>query len=105
MIGANVDLDLLSLFLKYEQESWSDLRERELSNVNNGGEQSGEEGVTDFGEEDSILYPFPKCYRCFRDRAVVLLPGAVLLLRAVVPLLRVVLPLRLTKLNPKQHET
>jgi hypothetical protein len=42
LIGENIDLDLLSLFLKYEQEPWRYLRERNLSNVNNGGEQSGE---------------------------------------------------------------
>ena len=29
LFGQDVDLDLLYLFLKYEQESWRDLRERE----------------------------------------------------------------------------
>ena len=78
------------------QESLEGEKDLKLQEVNNNGgerlEREEEEEVADFGEEDSLLYPFPKCYRCFRDRAV-------LLLRAVVPLLR------LTKLNPKQHET
>ena len=39
-IGGNVDLDLLSLFLKDMQESWEGLRGRQaFPKVNNGGER------------------------------------------------------------------
>ena len=39
-IGGNVDLDLLSLFLKDMQKSWEGLRGRQaFPKVNNGGER------------------------------------------------------------------
>ena len=39
-IGGNIDVDLLSLSLKYMQESWEGLRGRQaFPNVNNGGER------------------------------------------------------------------
>ena len=44
MVGGNVDLDLLSLFLKDMQESWEGLRGGQaFPKVNNGGERGENE--------------------------------------------------------------